>query len=221
MDEERAPSRLREFIDDNLNWFIYGPVIVIVSAVVIVAILAIAKPRIAAAEKLDVIFVGVMTDASAMSAAQREAAADFDELKAIVFRHQVLTDKDDTTEGMARLSMLMISGDGDVFIMPRAVYEQLAVQDAFLALDGYLDGGSCPEAADHASEALRIAATFYEEDPDAEPLLYGLPADELAALRSWGYDPRDCVVSVAGYCANPEDAVRMVDWLFGHLDGAK
>jgi len=101
---------------------------------------------------------------------------------------------------------------GDVFIMPEDAFRATVERCSGLMLDEYIENGMLTLPDDSWTE-IGIATTV----EDSTPHIYAISASGLQGLYRYGYNAENAVLLVASYTDNPENAVRVADWLLNNL----
>lgn len=111
--------------------------------------------------------------------------------------------------------------EGDLWVLPRATFEQLQPMGVFEPLDGYIACGMIrPNGADLKAFTLPAPSDEVDADgaplaPNGEPGVYALPASLLPALAQAGYRVEDACVALVGFSTNPDTAAAVLGWLIG------
>lgn len=119
----------------------------------------------------------------------------------------------------------MSAHQGDIYIMSREVYLNLASQGAFIPLDAPLAEGqaapldSVPLPEGYDLEALRVEFETYDSDTgESSPVsaVCGVPLDDVRGLIDLFVSPEDMVASVTAYSVNQSNAVEALSWIINN-----
>jgi hypothetical protein len=119
----------------------------------------------------------------------------------------------------------MTAGQGDIFIMSKEVYLNLASQGVFIPLDpplaqgqnALLDSVPIPEGYD--LETLRVEYEMYDKktgESSQASAICGVPLDDVKGLLDLYVIPEGMVASVTGYSANQQNAVNALAWIINN-----
>jgi len=120
----------------------------------------------------------------------------------------------DNYYGNLQLTTYMGSGEGDIYIVDRSVFEMLMPGGGFVMMDEYLENGRVNlQGAD--------ASSCYGVDEDGISGIMGVPLAELYGLLDLGIDNRDLVLLVMGFSGNQDGALNVINWLFEEMKTEK
>jgi hypothetical protein len=119
----------------------------------------------------------------------------------------------------------MTAGQGDIFIMSKEVYLNLASQGVFIPLDtplaqgqnALLDSVPIPEGYD--LETLRVEYEMYDKktgESSQASAICGVPLDDVKGLLDLYVIPEGMVASVTVYSANQQNAVNALAWIINN-----
>ena len=140
-----------------------------------------------------------------------EGQAYDDTLEAVAFYSIAYSgDGSQDVYGAQKYVVMVAAQEGDVYILPRVLFEQMHAQGGLMPLDdlaakGLIDtagldltGCVLPEPSDEMDEeGVPLPA-------NGEEHLYGLPAAGIKGLDEAGYATQDAYLVIMGYCKNPE-----------------
>ena len=113
--------------------------------------------------------------------------------------------------------------EGDIWILPENLFDQLHVQDALMPLDDFVEQGLLHTQGLDLTNCLRPAPSEQTDEdgaplpPDGEEHLYALPASGLKGLEQIGYQTQDAYLVMMGYSANPQTSAVVLDWVMEQL----
>ncbi len=121
-----------------------------------------------------------------------------------------------------QLSVYIMAGEGDLYLLPHDTFANYALQGAFLPLDDYIledklmlppgDMGNYRFVIEEMEEEIKdVNTTEKEIEEGKEPFLYGIPADELYGLLDFSIDPRNMVLCVLYNNQNNENTVKFLN----------
>lgn len=109
-------------------------------------------------------------------------------------------------------STYMAAQQGDILLLPIKEFKKYASDEAysyFADLTPYLDAGML-----FAGDTELTAYTY--PNADAQPGVFGIPADVLYGLMDYGIDPAETVLAITAYSGNEETCVRMLQAILEH-----
>ncbi len=155
--------------------------------------------------RLDGYIVGYSTPEETLAWLRDETLALLPQMEDSSFQSIVYTDSDNYY-GTMQLTTYMGAGEGDVMLLPRERFDVLADGDAFLRLDDAIANGVIDlRGIDVTTATLTLQ--------DGEAGVYGIPADELYGLLSYGIMNEGFVLCVMSYSETPDEAAVWCDWL--------
>ena len=170
---------------------------------------AIAAPRTPDELKVDIYMVGnYMFDDAAREVAQT-ILTDFPDLKEINF-YNIMLGGDPQTDyaGLQKLMVMLASQSGDIYIFDKERFEVYANQGAFHPLNDYID------SIRHLFTEEELSQFTFTINEVGEPLLYGLPMDNITIMDQAGLIASDAAIGVMAYSKNQEKALEVLEWLF-------
>lgn len=178
--------------------YVLLPILMIVSWNLIYTLTAYRPPE---DKVLSLYLTGSYVESEKMEALETEVMAQFPQMEAGDFMNIQIEDANDIANNQ-RFTTYMYAAQGDVYILHRQQFELYAPGGAFLPLDGLID------------TTIDLSATTLAAEDDDQPHVYGVPADSLYGfMEKEGYDNRDMVIVVMAYTTNPDESVKLVQWL--------
>ena len=142
----------------------------------------------------------------------------FPDMEALNFYSIALPTDDDYYANM-QLSTYIGAQEGDVFLLPTTKFNTFAASGLFIPLDEAIaDGTIDPQGIDTSKGYL----TLNEENAGiSQSGIFAIPATELYGLIDLGIDNRDLWIGVTAYSKNPDNALKMVNWLISTFKAEK
>lgn len=110
-----------------------------------------------------------------------------------------------------QLSVYVMAGDGDVYLLPYSDFYNYAKQGAFMPLDEYVESGALNIEDLDVSRGYQ---TIEIEDVDNESHLYGIPTKDLNGfIDNYFIDSRDMVLCILYRNGNDENSVKFMDYM--------
>lgn len=106
---------------------------------------------------------------------------------------------------------------GDICLLPASEVKKLAADGAdeiFIELTPYVESGAIDV------EGIDLSGGMYKAADGTEGL-YGIPADSLYGLVSYGNDPADSLFCIMSYSGNDDNAAAALGILVGHFRAEK
>ncbi len=119
----------------------------------------------------------------------------------------------------------MQAREGDIWVVPRRLFDQLYEMDAFMRLDDYIARGLLDVAgADLSAVTLPAPSKETAEDgsplaPDGEMGVYGLPVSMMPGIRQAGYVAEDAVIAIMAFSTNPDTAAVVLQAAIDEMKG--
>lgn len=112
-----------------------------------------------------------------------------------------------------QLSVYIMAGEGDIYILNTEDFKKFAAQDAFIDLTPYVENGMLN--IDGIDTAAGYVATVDENGtPTGEKQFFGLPAYELDGLKTKaGIYNNDLVIGVTSFSNNEENVIKFLNGL--------
>ena len=111
----------------------------------------------------------------------------------------------DEQYGQMVLSTRVFAGEGDLYILPRTVFQTYASEGLFVPLED-LDG----LADAFASRGISVERGWRRLSESGERHLYGVPVSALAPMRSWFLAADDLYLSLRIRTGNDETALQVL-----------
>lgn len=208
----------REKLKYHLQYDWWKYVAVLVAAVGFWSLLfTFTEPEVPPEKALTVELVGEPSDQEKMTKLAKKAAEDFPEMEEITFQH-IMIDGNNDANGYQMLYTYVFAGVGDVYLLSQKDFDNYALQAVFRPLDELIADGSLtpPEGADLTKTTLK---TERDENLGEQAKVYGIPIANLTGLQEAAdYPVADKVLVLLGASQNPDNAVRMAQWLLDNLE---
>lgn len=119
-----------------------------------------------------------------------------------------------------QLTTYIVTGQGDIYMLPASEFKRFAAQGSFVALEDYKDSG---QIAAQNLDWDRGYVTYIETDYDekivsSELHLYGIPCDSLTGFQEAGVPTDNMVLSVAVNSGNEENCIRFLNALIQYTE---
>lgn len=122
------------------------------------------------------------------------------------------TSTTEDTYAVMQLSVYIMAGEGDIYILTTDDYKNYASQGAFIDLTSYVENGMLN--IDGIDVSAGYVATVDEEGiPTGEKQFFGIPAYTLDGFRNAGVNNRDLVMAVTGFSNNEENTIKFLNGL--------
>jgi len=119
-----------------------------------------------------------------------------------------------------KYSLTLAAQEGDIFILSREMMNGLAEQGYLTDLTPYIESGMLNPG--EMKRAMYYEYTDPYEEPSDRKCVYGLATDELTGMyRSLGVDYREKYMVILSYCANPDTAASIMQWMIDEYVGVE
>ena len=122
--------------------------------------------------------------------------------------YQILTL--DETYGPVQLMVWASAGQGDIYLLPRDDFQQMAQGGGLINLQPYIDDGSL------LVEGMKLSEGAVRNPETGEIMQCGIPADSLAGLQPLGLREEGSLLCVLATGGNVKEAVSFVNYLVIH-----
>ena len=125
--------------------------------------------------------------------------------------------------GAQKYVVMVAAQEGDVYVLPRVLFEQMHAQNGLMPLDELVAQGLIDTAGLDLSGCVRPEPSDETDEegaplpPSGEEHLYGLPASGIKGLKEAGYATEDAFVVIMGYCKNPETTAVVLSSVMAQL----
>ena len=117
----------------------------------------------------------------------------------------------DSTYGPVQLTVWSSAGEGDLFLLTRDYFRQMAEGGAMLDLQPYIDDGTL------AVDGIDLRAGLVRNAHTSERHQYGIPTASLAGLADVGLITEGSFLSILASTENPTETVQMLQYLLEHM----
>ena len=117
----------------------------------------------------------------------------------------------DSSYGPVQLTVWTGAGEGDLFLLTRDYFRQMAESGALLNLQPYIDEGAL------TADGIDLRSGFVRNANEGESHQYGIPAAPLTGLAEAGLITQGSFLSVLAATENPAEAVQVLQYLLEHL----
>ena len=191
-------ARIREHLHYNLWKYI---LLAIVCCVGWNLFFTVTTPRAPADKKLDVYIYAYADGDKAgawLEATRLKEFPDQMEFNAMVV-------SPDETYGLMTLSTHLFSGEGDLVVLPRSIFQEYAGQGFFRELDGVEGVEDVLTAA-----GVNLERGWRKNRDAGERHLYGIPVKPLTLLQGWINSSEDYYIGIRAADANPDNALALL-----------
>ena len=123
----------------------------------------------------------------------------------------LLTSSSQDYYGNMQLTVYIMAGEGDIYMLASSDFKSYAAQGVFLDLQPFIDEGSLNVDGLDLSAGY-VALTNENGLPAGERHLYGIPAYELNGyMEGMGLDSRNLVLGVTAFNGNEENVIRFLN----------
>lgn len=137
-----------------------------------------------------------------------ECVPDMETVDAIILSASTTED----TYAVMQLSVYIMAGEGDIYMLTTEDYKNYASQGAFIDLTAYVENGMLN--IDGIDTSAGYVATIDEEGiPTGEKQFFGVPAYTLDGFRNAGVNNRDLVMAVTAFSNNEENTIKFLNGL--------
>ncbi len=119
-----------------------------------------------------------------------------------------------------KYSLMLATQEGDIFILSREMMNGLAETGFLTDLTPYIESGMINPG--EMKQVMYYEYTEPNEEPSEKKCVYGLATDELTGMyRSLGVDYREKYMVILSYCANPDTAASIMQWMIDEYTGVE
>ena len=117
----------------------------------------------------------------------------------------------DQTYGDMQLMVWVSAGQGDLYMLEREQFENLASAGAMAPLTPYIESGALQTGE------IDLMAGYVTDPETGEKYLMGVPTDSLTGLQAYGIDPEGHVLSLLSNGGNLDNTVKLMQWLIDNM----
>ncbi len=119
-----------------------------------------------------------------------------------------------------QLSTYLMTGQGDIYMLPADEFKRYAAQGAFVNLDGYLENGqiSGRNISWNKGYVTYIETDFNDKITATEYHLYGVPCDSLTGFHEAMVPTDNMVLAVSVSSGNEENCIRFLNSLIQYTE---
>lgn len=111
----------------------------------------------------------------------------------------------DETYGDMQLTVWISAAQGDLYLLSRSHFQQLAPSGTMLDLQPYIDSGEL-NVGD-----ISLSRGYVTDDETGERVLRGIPGDALTGMKNYGIDSEERVYCILTRCGNDENVVKLLN----------
>lgn len=117
----------------------------------------------------------------------------------------------DQTYSDMQLMVWVSAGQGDLYMLEREQFENLASAGAMAPLTPYIESGALQTGE------IDLTAGYVTDPETGEKYLMGVPTDSLTGLQAYGIDPEGHVLSLLSNGGNLDNTVKLMQWLIDNM----
>lgn len=117
----------------------------------------------------------------------------------------------DQTYGDMQLMVWVSAGQGDLYMLEREQFENLASAGAMAPLTPYIESGALQTGE------IDLTAGYVTDPETGKKYLMGVPTDSLTGLQAYGIDPEGHVLSLLSNGGNLDNTVKLMQWLIDNM----
>ena len=117
----------------------------------------------------------------------------------------------DQTYGDMQLMVWVSAGQGDLYMLEREQFENLASAGAMAPLTPYIESGALQTGE------IDLTAGYVTDPETGEKYLMGVPTDSLTGLQAYGIDPEGHVLSLLSNGGNLDNTLKLMQWLIDNM----
>lgn len=171
--------------------------------------------------RVDVYFVGTAMFEENLADMSQKALAYFDgdpNVEEVNVYNIPVIGTDEAASYEQKLMVMLGAQEGDIYVFPHERFYAYGVQELFIPLDEYIAEGILDVEGLDLSYATFAAGGEYDENGNeitapGEVYTYGVPINDLIALRYMGLQTDNMTMGIVGYSRNQDNAVKMMNWI--------
>lgn len=117
----------------------------------------------------------------------------------------------DDTYGDMQLTVWVSAGQGDVYLISRERFQNMAASEATLPLQPYVDDGTL------AVDGMDLSGGMVKSDTTGQKELMGIPAEQLTGFTDYGLSTDKMVLCVLANNGNDTYSLKFLNYLLTHL----
>lgn len=192
---------------------------IIISLTTFSLVFTVTRPVVPKEFKVDISIIGVTLQDSEMNAWEEEILDSLsqDQQEVNIYAMGFSSGGEGSADYSAYeiLAARMAANEGDVLIISKEIYLNIAQQGVLLELDDIVSKYDFPEELDLEEYSILIEDEDYS---DGKSHTYGLPVDGVLGLVDLGVDPTDKVMVVMVYTKNSDNAIKAVDYIMNKTE---
>jgi len=179
------------------------------------------RPRTPDELKVDIYLVGEYYIQGYEGPVSQKILEDFPDLKEINF-YSIPFNGNPNADiySQQKLTIMVMTQTGDLFIMDRTHFNQLMREGSLLALDDLIDEEIRSLYSQEEWESVTGKIENDEGEPESEEHIYGIPMRGVTLLKDIGFPTEDKVIGVMGYSRNMDKAIEVMKWIIKNGRGA-
>lgn len=117
----------------------------------------------------------------------------------------------DETYGDMQLFVWASAGQGDLYMLTRERFQNLAGSGALAELTPYIESGALDVGE------IDLTAGYVTDPETGKKYLMGVPVDGLIGLREYGLEPEGQVMGLLAGGGNIENTLKLMQWLIDNM----
>lgn len=117
----------------------------------------------------------------------------------------------DQTYGDMQLMVWASAGQGDLYMLERDQFQNLASGGAMAQLTPYIESGAL------STGDIDLSAGYVTDPETGKKYLMGIPTDSLTGLTAYGINPEGCVMGLLANGGNIDNTLKLMQWLIDNM----
>lgn len=117
----------------------------------------------------------------------------------------------DQTYGDMQLMVWASAGQGDLYMLERDQFQNLASGGAMAQLTPYIESGAL------STGDIDLSAGYVTDPETGKKYLMGIPTDSLTGLTAYGINSEGCVMGLLANGGNIDNTLKLMQWLIDNM----
>lgn len=117
----------------------------------------------------------------------------------------------DQTYGDMQLMVWASAGQGDLYMLERDQFQNLASGGAMAQLTPYIESGAL------LTGDIDLSAGYVTDPETGKKYLMGIPTDSLTGLTAYGINSEGCVMGLLANGGNIDNTLKLMQWLIDNM----
>ena len=113
--------------------------------------------------------------------------------------------------GDMQLMVWASAGQGDLYMLEREQFQNLASGGAMAQLTPYIESGAL------STGDVDLSAGYVTDPETGKKYLMGIPTDSLTGLTAYGINPEGCVMGLLANGGNIDNTLKLMQWLIDNM----